>query len=381
MSLLGTYLTVLIGPTVAVPAPILLTENLESVEVTANDSERSAFQIVFRAGRSGLSGLVDYPLMLNPLLQPFYRVILVATFNVLPQVLMDGIITDVQLNPGQEPGSATITVTGEDVSVMMDRDDESAEHPAQPDLAIVAKLILRYARFGLIPTVIPPKVIDPPIPLERIPVQQCTDLQYIERLGRRHGHVFFVIPGPAPFTNIAYWGPPKRLGFPQRALSVNMGGQTNVRSIDFQHQALDPAFVEGRVQDHRTNAALPVQSFASLRLPPLALRPTWLVHRRNAKTVRHRTTTASAVSAFGQAQAMTDLSNDQVVTATGELDSTRYGGPLRARGLVGVRGAGFAYDGLYYVKQVTHSIRQGDYSQRFTLTREGLGSTVPVVVP
>lgn len=381
MSLLGTHLTILIGPTVAVPAPILLTENLLSVEVTARDTERSAFQIVFRAGRSGITGLIDYPLALNPLLQPFHRVILIATFGVLPQVLIDGVITDIQLNPGQEPGAGTITVTGEDVSVMMDRDDESAEHPAQPDLAIVAKLILRYARFGLIPTVIPPKVIDPPIPVERIPVQQCTDLQYIERLGRRHGHVFFISPGLVPFTNFAYWGPPKRFGFPQSALSVNMAGQTNVRSIDFRHEALEPAFVEGNVQDHRTNAAIPVRSFASLRLPPLAFLPTWLRHGLNAKTVRFRTSTPSAMSGFGRAQAITDQSNDQVVTATGELDSTRYGGPLRARGLVGLRGAGFLYDGLWYVKEVTHSIREGDYTQRFTLTREGVGSTVPAVLP
>lgn len=380
MSLLGTHLTLLIGPTVAVPAPLTLMENLESVEVTQKDTGRSAFQIVFRAGRAGLFSLVDYSLLLNPLLRPFNRVILVVTFNVLPRVLMDGVITNVQLDPGQEPGSGTLTLTGEDVSVMMDRVEESAEHPAQPDLAIVAKLILRYARYGLVPVVIPPKVFDPPIPVERVPVQQCTDLQYVERLAKRHGHVFYISPGPVPFTNTAYWGPPKRIGFPQRALSVNMGAQSNVRSIDFQHDPLSPVFVEGEVQDHRTNARVPVRTFASLRVP-LALQPTWLVHFNNAQKVRYRAATPSAISAFGEAQAMTDLSNDVVVTASGELDADRYGDLLQPRGLVGLRGAGFSYDGLYYVKEVTHSIRLGDYTQRFSLTREGVGSTVPVVRP
>jgi hypothetical protein len=28
---------------------------------------------------------------------------------------------------------------------------------------------------------------------------------------------------------------------------------------------------------------------------------------------------------------------------------------------------------------VTHTLRGGQYKQRFTLTREGLGSTIPVV--
>ena len=37
------------------------------------------------------------------------------------------------------------------------------------------------------------------------------------------------------------------------------------------------------------------------------------------------------------------------VTGEGTLDVMRYGQPLRARSLVGVRGAGFALDGMHYV--------------------------------
>jgi len=383
VSLLGTHLTLLLGPTVAVPASPLLMENLQSVEVTHGDEQRSAFQIVFRVGRSGFLGLLDYPQLLDPQLRAFNRVIVIATFNVIPRVLIDGIITNVQLNPGSGPGEATITITGEDVSLMMDRTEVSMEHPALPDPLIVTTLILKYAQYGLIPLVIPTPYIDPAIPVERIPVQQCTDLQYIEALARRYGYVFYIIPGPFPFTNTAYWGPPIRAGVPQSALSLNMGAQTNVRSMDFQHDALGPAFVQGLVLDHRTNTPVPVVTFASLRLPPLALLPTWVVNRLNARTLRFRTATPSGISAFGQAQAMTDRSNDVVVTATGELDADRYGSPLEPRALVGVRGAGYSYDGLYYVKEVTHSIlpREGQYTQRFTLNREGLGSTVPVVIP
>ena len=57
------------------------------------------------------------------------------------------------------------------------------------------------------------------------------------------------------------------------------------------------------------------------------------------------------------------------------------GGVLNARSLVGVRGAGHAFDGLYYVKSVTHKIKRGEYKQSFTLTRNGLVSTVPTVNP
>ncbi|HYU31539.1 MAG TPA: hypothetical protein VEW48_05210 [Thermoanaerobaculia bacterium] len=380
MSLLGVHLTLLIGPTVPIPAPPFLVRNLESVQVTHTDEGRSGFQLSFLSGRSGLQDIVDDPLVFSPLLRTFNRVILIVTFNVTPRVLMDGIITNQELAPGDQPGTTRVTVTGDDVSVMMDLEDQSAEHPAQPDMAIVAKLILRYARYGLVPVIIPPKVIDPPIPIERIPVQQCTDLEYIEELARRNGHVFYVSPGPLPGVNQAYWGPPKRISVPQKALSVNFGSNTNVDSISFNLDALAPEMVEGDVEDHRTNQKFPVRTFASLR-PPLSAMPSWLVNFSKTRVSRFREVTPSVVSAFERAQSRTDLSTDRTVTATGKLDAARYGAILQARGTVGLRGAGWSYDGLYYVKSVTHSLRHNEYSQDFTLTRDGLGSLTPVVRP
>jgi hypothetical protein len=380
VSFLGVRLTLLIGPNVPIPAPPFLTRNLESVEVTHSDAERSGFQISFLSGRSGVKDLVDDPLVFSPLLRTFNRVILIVTFNVTPRVLMDGIITHQEMAPGDQPGTTRVTVTGEDVSVMMDMEDQSAEHPAQPDPAIVAKLILRYARYGLVPVIIPPKVIDPPIPLERIPVQQATDLKYIEELGCRHGHVFFITPGPVPGANRAYWGPPPRLSLPQRALSVNFGSNTNVDSINFKLDALAPEMVEGDVQDHRTNRSFPVRTLASLRVP-LSAQPSWLVNRSKGRVSRFREATPSFVSALERAQSRADLAADRTVTATGQLDAGRYGDLLQARGLVGLRGAGWSYDGMYYVKSVTHTIRHHQYTQDFTLTRDGLGSLTPVVRP
>ena len=57
------------------------------------------------------------------------------------------------------------------------------------------------------------------------------------------------------------------------------------------------------------------------------------------------------------------------------------GGCCKPRRLVGVRGAGMAFDGLYYVSSVTHRIQRGEYKQSFKLVRNGLLSTVPEVTP
>src|SRR3712207_7806530 len=41
----------------------LLTQALQSVEVTSSDEERSGFQITFHTGRGGPLALLDYPLL------------------------------------------------------------------------------------------------------------------------------------------------------------------------------------------------------------------------------------------------------------------------------------------------------------------------------
>ena len=378
MNLLGTLLTVLIGKGAPLPAPLLLMDNLDSVEVTHSDQGRSGFQMVFRAGRTR-TDLVDYGLLTNPLLKPLNRVVLLVTFNAFPEVLMDGIITHSELNPGNAPGSATLTVTGEDVSIMMDLKERPVEHPAQPEAVIALKIIASYPKLGLIPVVIPPPTVDIPLPTERTPVQQETDLQYLQDMAARFGYVFYVTPGPAPLVNTAYWGPPKRIGVPQRALSVNMGPNTNVATINFQYNALQPTFVEGRVQDRQTGQDMPVQTRTSTRIP-LSSQPAALT-QSDVRTRQFRQTGLNTVQAFARAQGETDASVDQVLTATGELDTGAYEAILKPRGLVGLRGAGYSHDGMYYVKRVTHRLRKGEYKQSFTLTRDGLGAITPVVVP
>ncbi len=377
MSFLGTHLTLLIGPSVPVPAPLNVLESLESVEVTHSDAERSGFQITFKVGRSS-TDLLDYALLSSPLLKPGNRVVLLVTFNAVPAVLMDGIIMDQQLAPSNEPGASTLTVTGEDVSVMMDLEEKSVEHPAQPESVIALKIIGSYAQYGLIPSVIPPPAIDVPLPTECTPVQQGTDLEYLQDMASRFGYVFYITPGPAPLTNPAYWGPPERLGVPQKAISINMGPNSNADIPNFRYDALATAFVNGQIQDRQTNAVLPVQTFASTR-PPLVSQPVWAT-QPFVRTRQVRQSGLNTMQAMTQAQVETDASTDNAITVSGELEADRYAALLKPRGTVGLRGAGFSFDGIYYVKSVTHNIRRGDYTQNFALTREGLGAISPVVV-
>jgi hypothetical protein len=375
----GLRLTVLAGTTIPLPLPPDLTARLRSVRLRESDEERSAFTLTFDAGRSGPLAALDTPVLQGSPVSTFARVVVVVTFGVLPRVLLDGIVTDVALTPGDTPGAATLTVTGEDVSYLLDRVEVDAEHLALDDYPQVLVILAPYAVHGIAPMAIPPLDMDPPLPIERVPTQHATDLAHLTELAHRHGHVCYMIPGPAPGTSTFYWGPPVRVGVPQRALSVDLGPDTNVTSLKFRTDALSPVLVDGVVQDNRTGTALPVRTVASLR-PPLAALPLWAVHQGDIRRRKIRESGTATTSTLARAQAEVDRSIDAVV-AEGEADGARYGDVLRPRGLVGVRGAGWTHDGLWYVRRVEHELAPGSYTQRFTLAREGYGSTVPAVLP
>ena len=373
----GIRLALLVGKTVAAPAPSLLMGALQSVEVTHRDEGHSGFQITFQVGRSGPADVMDYPILSSGLLEPFYRVILVVSINSNPYVLMDGVITQRQPSVSSDPGASTLTVTGEDISLMMDMEEKSLEHPSQDESTVASQIIGGYSQYGLTPEVKVPSDADIPLTTERTPMQRGTDLEHLQAMARRYGYVFYVVPGPVPHKNIAYWGPPVREGEPQGALSVNLGPATNVKAISFQQESRAAVAVDGYVQDRQTNERRRIQVNTSTRKPlssisPLNSQITRKVQLDQVKGLTH-------AQALARAKARTDASLDNVVTASGELDVLQYGGILQPRKLVGLRGAGRSYDGKWYVKSVTHRIRRGEYKQSFTLTREGTGSTVTKV--
>jgi hypothetical protein len=372
----GFYLTLMMGPVIAVPVPQPVTDALMGVQVTTTDGQRSGFQLTFAVSKRSQ---LNTTLLPAGFFDPMIRVIIVAMINGIPNVLMDGVITRQEISPSNEPGQSTLTITGEDLTVMMELIDLTGiPYPNMPDFAIIAFILLRYAVFGMIPLVIPSLFLDVPVLTDDIPQQQGTDLAYIKYLAKLNSYVFYVDPGPAPGTNTAYWGPKIRTGVPQPALNINMDADTNVESLSFSLDGKSKVQLILVVQDpitHKIPIPIPVPDVGILR-PPLAARPTLPFQIK----VLEGTAQLNPIMAALYGLAETADSAD-TVSGSGQLDVVRYGQPLKARGLVGVRGAGLAYDGLYYVSSVTHNIKRGEYKQSFNLVRDGLLPTVPRVIP
>ncbi|MBI2753358.1 MAG: hypothetical protein HYX46_07570 [Betaproteobacteria bacterium] len=329
----GVHITLLIGPGLPVPAPKSVMDSLLSLKVTSG-KDKSGFQLTFAVGKKSE--------LLNTMLPAGYfdpmitRVIILVTLGGMPNVIMDGIVTHQELAPSNEPSQSTLTITGEDLSVVMDVVEMNfMRYPAMPEVARLYVILAKYLFFGIVPIVIPPIPPDIPIPTREIPTHRGTDLA-----------------------------------------NVNMDALTNVESMSFSLDGLAKKIVIYTVMDPVTMKIpipIPVPNISILR-PPLGARLTPPAKIEFADDGTAQSTPKAIQKILG----MTFNASD-AITVSGTLDVVRYGGVLRSRMLVGVRGAGLAYDGLYYVNTVTHEIKRGQYKQNFQLSRDGLISITPKV--
>lgn len=370
----GIKLSLLIGP-VPIPAPQEVVEALSSVEVKAGSGEtQGGFELTFDLpARSPLRTL--FLLAGGGGVPPLMRVVLVVRIGGNAESLIDGVVTNIETLPG-EGGVSKLVVKGKDLSALMSFIDfDGLPYPAMPPALRVLLILAKYAAFGVIPLVIPSIVEDLPIPVERIPQQRGSDYAYVMSLALQCGYVFYLEPGPVPATSKAYWGPEIRIGEPQPALSVNMDALTNVDELTFDFDKEKKTMPVVFFQELLSKApiGIPIPDVSPLN-PPLGLVPPLPPKIVNLHDTAHMSPLSALMAGLAYAS-----QNSDSVFGTGRLDVGRYGRLLKSRQLVGVRGAGLPFDGLYYVKSVTHEIKRGEYKQSFSLARNGLVSTVPTV--
>lgn len=372
----GVYLSLMIGPAVPIAAPKVVMDAITAIQVT-NSKDRSGFQLTMSVSKSS-------PLLTTMLPAGYFdpittRVIIIATMGGMPNVLMDGLVTNQQLAPSNEPGKSTLTITGEDLSIAMDIVDKIMPYPAFPDTAKIYTILAPYMVLGVIPVVIPP-ILDPPeSPTDRWSTQTTTDKSYLKTIASECGYIFYVQPGPMPFQSIAYFGPDVNLPVPQKALSVNMDAHSNVDSLNFTFNGLAKKVRISIVYDpitHKIPIPIPVPNINIFK-PPMGLKPAFPAKIQFADDEAKLSPTKAAKSILAY---LMNPANSNSITVSGSLDVLRYKGILRSGLMVGVRGAGLAYDGMYYVDSVTHDIKPGEYKQSFTLSRDGLISNTPVLL-
>lgn len=367
-------LQLFMGPGVPIPAPRAVAEAVQEVKVESNSGEeQSGFELTFRlSNRSPLHTLF---LLTGGSSIPIFRVVIAVTLGGQTTVLIDGVMThhEVRSDGGPTP---TMVVKGKDLTALMDIVPLDIPYPAMPPAVRVLVAVAKYAAFGVVPLVIPSVLEDIPIPIDRIPRHQGTDYAYVKALAQDAGYVFYVDPGPVPLVSRAYWGPEIRVGVPQPALSLALDGpHANVKTLSFRFDKERKEFPVIFIQEPASKAPIPIPIPDITPLnPPLGLVPPLPPKIKFLKDTAKLNPVAAAMRGLAYASRHSDS-----VFGSGTLDVARYGHVLKSRQLVGVRGVGEAFDGLHYVTSVSSTLKRGEFTQSFSLARNGLLSTFPTV--
>ena len=368
-------LQLMIGPGVPIPVPRAVLDAVQEVKVESNSGEtQSGFEITFRiSNRSPLQTLF---LLTGGSSIPILRVVIAVTLNGETTVLMDGVMTHHELRSDSGP-TPTMVMKGKDNLALTNIIPlDGLPYPAMSPAVRVLVALAKYAAFGMVPMVIPSVIEDVPIPIERIPRHQGTDYSYVKALAHEVGYVFYSDPGPALCMSKLYWGPEIRIGAPQHALDLALDGpHAKVKSLTFRFDKEKKELPVVYIQEPASKAPIliPIPDVTPWS-PPLGVIPPLPPKIKFLDDTAKLNPLVAAMRGLAYSSQHSDA-----VFGTGTLDVARYGHVLQARRLVGVRGAGEAFDGLHFVSSVTSTMRRGEFTQSFSLVRNGLLSTLPAV--
>ena len=112
----NVQLSLMIGPLIPLTPPRAVMDALAEVEVTVNDVGASGFQLTFSIDKQSPLQILFLLTGGSPIL--FMRVVLVVIVNGVSNVLIDGVITNNEISPGDKGSNSTLTLTGEDLTAL-----------------------------------------------------------------------------------------------------------------------------------------------------------------------------------------------------------------------------------------------------------------------
>jgi phage protein D len=290
----------------------------------------------------------------------------VGSGNATPLISAYVVETDARF--ANDPGGSELTVVAMDPTVLMHLEERVKQWPNMAD-SDVASAIFSDGAYGFTPMVDPTKLVRNE--KDHTLTQRGTDIQFLQHLADRNGfEVFLDLADDG--TVQGHFHPQRTDGEPQGTLTVNMGSATNVNRFRARFDMLGPTTAQGNVvdvRDGKQNGSADRQSQTGMGSDEST------AQQRPRHVLLSGLGMGQAAEVQRYAQAVVDRSAWAIV-AEGELNTAAYGGILRAKAPVMVRGAGRTFSGRYYVERVLHTIgSDGTYTQRFTIRRNALGLT------
>lgn len=283
------------------------------------------------------------------------------------ETLINAYVIETSANFANQPGSSILNVVAMDPTVLMNLEEKVKPWPNMAD-SDVANAIFSSPQYKLTP------IIDATRwrrqENDQTMIQRGTDIQFLQQLARRNGFEVYVETDGLTGVVQGHFHAPRLNLPPQGVLSVNMRDATNVNSFNARFDMLRPATAQATNLDVESRENQQAQVTSS-RLTALG-RETALTPQRQRRTLPSQTGLARAGELQAYAQAVADQSA-LAITAEGELNTVAYGGLIRAKRPILVRGAGQQFSGTYYVERVHHILTPDSYRQNFTLRRNAVG--------
>lgn len=204
--------------------------------------------------------------------------------------------------------------------------------------------------------------------LERTVVQRGTQMQLLRDLARRHGLFVYVEPGTAPGASVGVFRRPdlSESDLPELRLT---GEGSNLGKLSIELDGLRPFAAAASQLDLSDQSILRADARTGSQ-EPLGDEPVQdLVEPASVLLARTRETGNDLDAAV---TAAVDYAS-WAYSAGGEVDAASYPAVMRPHGTVRVAGAG-PMSGLYLIGQVTHTVDDQGYRQRFTLRRNARSS-------
>ncbi len=291
---------------------------------------------------------------------PWKKIVIEAHFGRESEEVLRGYIRDVKSDHPQDMSASSVTVSGQDESILLDREHVrrvwSREDEQLSDGQIASEIARRHG--------LTPEVEDG---LHNAGLNQDgTDIDFVKRRAQANGYELFVRQGTLHF------GGPQLEGEPQPTIMVYAGVTTNCLSFQTSFDGHKPdrvkvvrattAGVDQETEVFTPNLPLLGRTAAnseSMGLPPFE----WSMNQPSGST---------RAEADARAQA-TANAHAWKIEASGELDGPLYRHVLLTHQTVDVDGVGTVDGGRYYVSEVTHTFSLNGYRQRFKALRNATG--------
>lgn len=363
MSFLPTFYTVQVA---FAPLPYPFLSALKEIEIETSTERAAIFRMRFELSKTPLG---DWDVLQLDIFRPLVPIKISVFLGSRPETIINGYLNEARLDNRSQPGASTLEVVGMDATgTLMNLQEQPFPWPNLPDSGIAATIFGKYAITPNPFPTSPSRTV-----LDVTTTQRTTDIRVLQRMAERNAFECYVQPDPILGMDVGHFHPPQVLMPPQAVLSTDFGLATNMDTFNVNYGMLEPTSALAVALDPATRTPMPGIAPAALE-PPLGLEPT-LTRILVPPVVRPAgTDAANASEVMTLAQSIANRSS-RCLQGSGDVDGLKLARVLRPGLPVAVRGAGRQYSGIYYVTEVTHSLSNDRYTQRFQAWRNALGLT------